>query len=279
MNTQQRSRFTANKGLVFASALVTCMVAPGAHAQVVLDGTLGSRGALKGPDYQIGAKLGQQRGGNLFHSFSDFNINTGESATFSGPNSVQNIISRVTGGNPSRINGILRSKIPNADFYFINPYGILFGEDAQLDVQGSFYASTADTLRFADGKKFNARQPEQSLLTVAPTSAFGFLDAPAPLTVQGTKLSVPEGEILSLIGGLHIDGEPPFYDDKGKPTVNAAFSAGFWHINLASAVYSHQLKPLQPILQGFTWNSASCLRRNRLCDHCFASFTIQKCRW
>jgi len=187
----------------FPNALVTGMAAASStHAEVVLDGTLGFRGALDGPNYKIGAKLGQQHGGNLFHSFSDFNINIGESATFSGPNSVQNIISRVTGGNPSHINGLLRSTIPEADFYFLNPYGIMFGEGAQLDVQGSFHASTADTLRFADGSEFNARHPEQPLLTVAPISAFGFLtDAPSAITIEDSFLSVSEGNTLSLIGG------------------------------------------------------------------------------
>jgi filamentous hemagglutinin family protein len=177
------------------------------HAEVVLDGTLGHSGALPGPDYLIGSDLGKQQGGNLFHSFQDFNLNKLESATFSGPDSVSNVISRVTGGNPSNIDGILRSTIPNADMYFLNPYGIMFGTNARLDVQGSFHASTADTLRFADGNEFNARNPEQPLLTVAPISAFGFLtDTPAAINLQDSRLFLPEEKTLSFIGGdLHID--------------------------------------------------------------------------
>jgi filamentous hemagglutinin family protein len=187
-------------------------------AEVTLDGTLGRGGSLPGPDYLIGAELGQQRGGNLFHSFRDFNLNLNESATFSGPNTVQNVISRVTGGNPSNIDGLIRSTIPNADMYFINPYGIMFGPNALLDVQGSFHASTAEYLRFSDGGRFEARQPNNSLLTVAPIEAFGFLNSPlAPISVKGqgevsqdlkkqaSGLSVPEGKTLSLIGsGIEI---------------------------------------------------------------------------
>ncbi len=155
------------------------------HAQVSLDGTLGRSGALPGPDYLIGADLGQQHGGNLFHSFQDFNLQSFESATFSGPNSVNNVISRVTGGNPSNIDGLLRSTIPNADMYFLNPYGIMFGPNAKLDVQGSFHASTADYLRLQDGGQFNARLPGNSLLTVAPVEAFGFLtNTPAAITTS-----------------------------------------------------------------------------------------------
>lgn len=183
------------------------------HAEVTLDGTLGSRAELLSPNYQIGAELGQQHGSNLFHSFRDFNINRGESATFSGPNSVQNIISRVTGGNPSHINGLLRSTIPNADMYFLNPYGIMFGEQAQLDVQGSFHASTADYLRLGKDGRFDARQPQNSVLTIAPVEAFGFFSNPiASITMAGggkinktdwdgkpTGLNVPEGNKRVLL--------------------------------------------------------------------------------
>jgi filamentous hemagglutinin family protein len=178
-----------------------------AHAEVTLDGTLGPGLALQGPDYAIGAKLGQQHGSNLFHSFGKFNLNSNESATFAGPDQINNVIGRVTGGSPSSIDGILRSTIPDADVYLINPAGLLFGPNAILDIQGSFHASSADTLRFQDGGEFNARSPQDSLLTIAPISAFGFLnDSPQPLSISGSatktsRLTVPTGKAFSLIGG------------------------------------------------------------------------------
>jgi len=178
-----------------------------AHAEVTLDGTLGPGLALGGPDYAIGAELGQQHGSNLFHSFGKFNLNSKESATFAGPDHINNVIGRVTGGSTSTIDGILRSTIFDADVYLINPAGLLFGPNAILDIQGSFHASTADTLRFQDGGEFNARSPQDSLLTIAPVSAFGFLnDSPQPLSISGSatkssKLTVPTGKALSLIGG------------------------------------------------------------------------------
>ena len=172
------------------------------NAEVTLDGTLGGSGTLPGPDYLIGADLGQQHGGNLFHSFQDFNLQSFESATFSGPDSVNNVISRITGGNPSQIDGLIRSTIFNADMYLVNPYGIMFGPNAQLDVQGSFHASTADYLRLGDGGRFDARNPGDSLLTVASVEAFGFLtSSPAALSLMGSSLSVPTSKMFSLIGG------------------------------------------------------------------------------
>lgn len=171
-------------------------------AEVTLDGTLGKESALMGPNYQISGELGQQQGENLFHSFRHFNLKEGESATFSGPDHLRNIISRVTGGEPSLIDGTLRSTVPNADLYFLNPYGILLSSHAQLDVQGSFYASTADTLYLQDGGEFNAQVPEHSHLTVAPPKAFGFLtNSPSPLTLEQAKLSLKPEKTLSLLGG------------------------------------------------------------------------------
>jgi filamentous hemagglutinin family protein len=212
------------------------------HAQITTDGSLGQALNLPGPDYQIGADLGQLRGGNLFHSFQDFNLQHFESATFSGPNQIQNVISRVTGGNPSSIDGLLRLTIPNADFYFLNPYGIMFGPNARLDVQGSFHASTADYLRLGDSGRFDARNPSDSILTVAPIEAFGFLDnSHGSIQVNGrgvlntesdmprALLQVPDGKSLSLIGGdihlsqgldeLSLDDYPEGLDQDGTRAV------------------------------------------------------------
>ncbi|CCK80945.1 filamentous hemagglutinin N-terminal domain-containing protein [Desulfobacula toluolica] len=172
------------------------------HAEITLDGTLGPSGPLSGPDFMIPVEVGRQVGGNLFHSFGVFNVNTGESATFSGPNSVENVLGRVTGGSSSTIDGLLRSEIPGANLYLINPAGIMFGPNAQLDVQGSFHASTADFIRLGENGRFDAVEPDNSLLTVAPPSAFGFLsENPASISVQGSSLNIPQEETLSIVGG------------------------------------------------------------------------------
>src|SRR5215813_10927970 len=109
-----------------------------------------------GAAYAIPDSVGQIRGPNLFHSFGQFNLSRGESATFTGPNTIANIIGRVTGGSPSSIDGTIRSQIPGANLYLLNPSGVLFGPNASLDVQGSFHVSTADYLKMADGAQFHA---------------------------------------------------------------------------------------------------------------------------
>ncbi|MEE9412395.1 MAG: filamentous hemagglutinin N-terminal domain-containing protein, partial [Methylococcales bacterium] len=159
-------------------------------SEVTLDGTVGPSGALGGPNYQITENLGRRAGSNLFHSFGSFNLNRGESATFSGTPGINNVISRVTGGSPSSIDGILRSTIPNANLYFLNPAGVIFGANASLDVQGSFHISTADYLGLADGTRFSALSPNSNqVLTTAAPEAFGFLgDNPSTITVAKAEL-------------------------------------------------------------------------------------------
>jgi hypothetical protein len=78
---------------------------------VVLDSSFATSGALPGPNYMIGANLGKQVGNNLFQSFNQFNLISSESATFTGPSNIQNIVSRVTGGSPSSIDGVINSEI------------------------------------------------------------------------------------------------------------------------------------------------------------------------
>ncbi len=213
-------------GMTGAGAL-TLAFAFSAQAGVSTDGSLGQAGALPGPNYQIAPELGQQVGGNLFHSFGQFSVHTGESATFSGPNSVSNIIGRVTGGEASLIDGTLRSTIPGANLYLLNPAGVLLGENATLDVNGSVHISTADYLRLSDGGRFDARNPAHSVLTVAPVAAFGFLSAsPAPITINGSFLRVPEGQTLSLIGGDISLHNATLYASTGRINLAAVGSAG-----------------------------------------------------
>ena len=190
-----------------------------ARGEITLDGTLGPAGPLAGPDYAIPAGLGTKVGGNLFHSFGEFNLSLGESATFSGPGSVRNIIARVTGGHESGIDGLLRSTIPGADLFLLNPKGVIFGPHASLDLQGSFHITTADYLALGNEGRFAALHPEDSELTADPPAAFGFLsNAPAGISFYGSGsadaatylpwfgyngdgLTVQEGKTISVVGG------------------------------------------------------------------------------
>ena len=192
---------------------------PICHAQITLDGTVGP-GVVQdltpiGDTFDITDNLGTTVGNNLFHSFGEFNLTQSQIASFSGPANIANIISRVTGGNTSNINGLLKSEIAGANFFLINPAGVIFGPNAQLDVSGSFVVSTADELRLADGGVFSAIDPNSAnnVLTSATPSAFGFLDgqplAQVGVEVDGAKLEVEAGQSLTVVvdDGMDGDGE------------------------------------------------------------------------
>ena len=102
-------------------ALLAALPFSQVSAEITLDGTMGPAGPLSGPAFTIADTLGTTQDANLFHSFSVFNIDSTESATFTGPAGLDNVISRVTGGTASSIDGLFRSTVPGADVYFINP--------------------------------------------------------------------------------------------------------------------------------------------------------------
>lgn len=198
-------------------AAVAAMVAAGmsfrtAPAQVphiTTDGTMGASVSFTGRNAVIPSTLGTRRGGNLFHSFGRFNIPTDYTASFTDPtgSAISNVISRVTGSGVTTIDGKLASTILNSDFYFINPAGIVLGPNASIDVPGSFHISTADTILFPDGE-FSATSPANAVLSAAPPQAFGFLDdGPAPVSIRGSSLEIPEGKTFSIVGGaIRIEG-------------------------------------------------------------------------
>ena len=145
-------------GLGLGGALLLSLLLTGGHAQgkstLTPDGTLGTTVTQRGTVFDITG--GTRHGPNLFHSFDRFSVGTGETATFtSAQTGIKNILSRVTGGQRSEIDGQLRTdgqlRAEGADLYLLNPAGVLFGPNATLDVSGSFHVSTADYLRLADG--------------------------------------------------------------------------------------------------------------------------------
>jgi filamentous hemagglutinin family protein len=185
----------------WVALLAVLLPRAGAAQHITLAGGPSGARTLTGPNYLIGPNLGKQFGGNLFDSFRSFGVAAGESATFTGPSTVANIIAGVTGGNPSVINGAIKSDIRGANLYLINPAGVVMGPHGTVNVSGSFYASTADYLKLGRNGRFQVTHPDGSKLSAAPPSAFGFLSAkPAAITVNGARLGQVPGT-LGLVGG------------------------------------------------------------------------------
>ncbi len=236
--TIRASRFDSTLAALAGSLLLPLPVV--AQSNIATDDTLPgvTARALAGPDYTIGDDEGLRIGDTRFHSFDRFGLATGESATFTTETSgVARYVSRVTGRQASIIDGTIRSDEPSAAFYLVNPNGVVFNENARIEIAGEVVVSTADTLELGDAEGlYHASDPGRSILSSAPVSAFGFLsDRPAPIQIEGSGLSsrivdidAVVGAPISLIGGdLEIRGS-------GEPDeLTFVYSRG-GRINLAS---------------------------------------------
>jgi filamentous hemagglutinin family protein len=170
---------------------------------------MGPGGRTFSAQAEIDASDGAISGRNLFHSFSRFNLdrNLGETATFSQPPNIRNVIARVTGGSPSRIDGALTIQGTAINFFFINPNGVVIGPNATINVPGSIVISNADYVRLGSGT-FHASRPSDTVLTSADPTAFGFLPRANPTGIEigergspmNVAVAVPPQQVLSIVG-------------------------------------------------------------------------------
>ncbi|NEQ83357.1 MAG: filamentous hemagglutinin N-terminal domain-containing protein, partial [Moorea sp. SIO2I5] len=188
-----------------------------ALAQIVPDNTLGDNPSVVKPNVEVKGlpadliEGGATRGDNLFHSFSDFNVGDLQRVYFANPAGINNILSRVTGSNISKIFGTLGVD-GAANLFLLNPNGIVFGANSQLDVAGSFVGSTANSIVFGNGTEFSATNPEEPpLLTINITPGLQYgktglqygQNPPQPIVNAG-NLAVGQGHSVTLVGGSVI---------------------------------------------------------------------------
>ncbi|MGK7919635.1 MAG: filamentous hemagglutinin N-terminal domain-containing protein [Trichodesmium sp.] len=180
-----------------------------ANAQIIPDQTLGQESSIINSidDLKKQIEGGAIRGSNLFHSFQEFNVGEGKSVYFINPNGIENILTRITGNNPSNILGRLGVD-GGANLFLMNPQGIVFGPNASLDIRGSFIATTADEIRLGENGVFSATASQTSnLLSVAPSALFSNQlesQVTGTITNQSTQQEVGlelEGQTLALVAG------------------------------------------------------------------------------
>lgn len=169
-----------------------------AIAQVIADTTTPTNAGACGTVCTING--GTRNGGNLFHSFQDFNVRAGQQVRFANPAGVETILSRVTGTAPSNILGILGVNGP-ANLFLLNPNGIVFGSNARLDIRGAFLSTTADQFVFENGETFSATNPAVPLLTMNVPIGLQFGARTPGSIVNRGSLVVDSGQSLVLLGG------------------------------------------------------------------------------
>ena len=201
-------------------------------AQVTSDNTVNTKVNQNGSVAEITG--GTTRGDNLFHSFREFSVRTGNEAFFNNATDISNIFSRVTGGKISNIDGLIRAN-GDASLFLINPTGIIFGEGARLDIGGSFYGSSASSILFEDGEFSAADLENPPLLTVNAPIGLGFRDNPGDIVNRastGDGLEVSEGQNISLIGGnVRVEEGGRIFTPGGKIELGGLTTAG--KINIA----------------------------------------------
>jgi filamentous hemagglutinin family protein len=207
-----------------------------AQAQIIPDGTVGTQ--VQSSDNQtFTVTRGSSVGGNLFHSFDSFSIPDQGSVIFQADPTTHNIFSRVTGSTPSNLEGLLSVQGSNANFFLLNPNGIVFGLHASLNVGGSFLATTAESLVFSDGITFSARNLQsQPLLTIKPVG-LQFGATPGDISSTAASLQVPTGKNLALVGGnISLEG-----GIVAAPQISIARSSPGGQIDLGSVGANNQV--------------------------------------
>nr|WP_290221105.1 CHAT domain-containing protein [Trichocoleus desertorum] len=213
-------------------------------------------GTLVTPDgdrFDITGGQRSQDGANLFHSFSQFILETGYTANFLADPATQNILARVVGGNLSSIDGLIQVTGGGPNLFLINPAGIVFGANASLNVPGSFTATTANGVGF--GKEWlNASGPNNYESLVGTPELFAFSMSQPGGIINTGKLEVAAGQNLTLLGGTVVStGE--LKASEGHITVAAVPGNSLVRLSQAESLLTLDIQAIAPdTSQPNTWD-------------------------
>lgn len=189
--------------IVFATILYNNQ----AISQIVPDHTLPENTQVNNVNNITNITGGTKAGSNLFHSFTEFSVLKDSTAYFQNAPDVQNIISRVTGGSISKIDGLIKAN-GTANLFLLNPNGIIFGDNAQLSIGGSFVASTASSLKFSNGQEFSVDStPTPQLLTINITPGLQYGKSTPGATITNTGNLLSQQDLTLVADKLDLQGQ------------------------------------------------------------------------
>jgi len=179
-------------------------------------------------------------GANLFQSFSQFGLNSGQIANFQSNPAIQNILGRVVGGDASIINGLIQVSGSNANLYLMNPAGIVFGSNAQLNVPASFFATTATGIGFGDNWFSATGVNDYAALNATPTT-FAFTTPVLGSIVNAGSLAVAPGKSITLQGGT-VTNTGEISAPGGQVTLSAVPGQSLVRLSQAGYVLSLEIQ-------------------------------------
>ncbi len=204
-----------------------------------------------GDRYDITGGQLSGNGSNLFHSFSRFSLSQGQIANFLSNPQILNILTRITGGEASLINGRIQVTGGNSNLFLINPAGIVFGPTASLNVPASFFATTANGVGLGCGVWsggcggwFRATGENNYAGLNGTPDGLAFTATNPGAIANAANLTVPQGGSLSLIGGTVIT-TGQLSAPEGQITLASVPGTSLVRLSQTNSLLSLEISPLR----------------------------------
>ncbi|MBP5098218.1 filamentous hemagglutinin N-terminal domain-containing protein [Pseudomonas protegens] len=200
---RRRRRSGSGKSLIVAAASVLALACmPSAFALptggVVVSGSADI--STQGNHMSV-----NQNTDKLITNWKDFNVQTGQSVTFNQPTNTSIALNRVIGVNGSMIMGTINA---NGQVFLVNPNGVVFGNNAQVNVGGLVVSTqgigneqfNAGNYQFSGTSK--ARVVNLGKITAADGGSVALLAADVlnngTITAQNGRVALGAGEAFTV---------------------------------------------------------------------------------
>ena len=239
---QNAAKLIAKKIRWFLAMPLAMAIAVPVQAQSVVPSADGTNTSVNQNGNRLDISGGTTAGSNLFHSFTQFNLNSSQTANFLSNPSIQNILGRIINGKPSVIDGLIQVTGGNSNLFLINPSGIVFGPNARLNVPSDFTATAANGIDFGNGR-FNAVGDNNYAALVGTPTALAFLTPQPGAIVNAGELAVGKGQNLNLSGGTVVS-TGHLSAPGGNVTVVAVAGGSLLRISQPGHLLSLEIQPL-----------------------------------